>query len=226
MGGDVPTLQKGFKNENHAIEIFTKEVLKNLSELQEHGLFFSFTTDPMLPETVDLTIRAIGVCQEHKIPVKILTKCARFFTTPYEIPSIFVQIAIDNNWDKSLISVGFTLTGCDNREPNASPNAVRIEAMRTLHEAGFKTFASIEPIIDLDSSWQMIQQTNGFCDLFKVGLMSGRKYNWMDLRGFMLYCASVDAKFYFKDSFIQQARIERTELPGNCVGRDYNIFKS
>jgi hypothetical protein len=32
------------------------------------------------------------------------------------------------------------------------------------------------------------------------------------------------AKFYFKDSLLKQAGISRSELPGNCVGRDYNIF--
>jgi DNA repair photolyase len=57
---------------------------------------------------------------------------------------------------KRLVAVGWTLTGVDSAEPNASPNAERIEAMRKLHEAGFKVWASIEPIIDFDSSLTMI----------------------------------------------------------------------
>ena len=55
MGQNKPQLKKCFKDETHAIEIFKKEVESNLSELQKHGLFFSFTTDPMLPETIELT---------------------------------------------------------------------------------------------------------------------------------------------------------------------------
>ena len=111
MGGDVPVLKKCFKDEKHALEVFEKELMKNLSELQEHGLFFSFTTDPMLPETVDLTIRAIGACQRNMIPVKVLTKCTRYFTTPLEIPSIFVQIAIDNDWNKDLLAYRVVFDG-------------------------------------------------------------------------------------------------------------------
>jgi hypothetical protein len=32
------------------------------------------------------------------------------------------------------------------------------------------------------------------------------------------------AKFYFKDSLLKQAGINREDLPSNCVGRDYNMF--
>jgi DNA repair photolyase len=60
MGQDKPQLKKCFKNETDAFEIFSKELDKNLGELQKHGLFFSFTTDPLLPETEMLTFWAAG----------------------------------------------------------------------------------------------------------------------------------------------------------------------
>lgn len=121
--------------------------------------------------------------------------------------------------------LGFTLTGHDELESNASSNSDRIEAMKILHEGGYKTFASIEPIVDLKGSLSMINSTVGFCDLYKVGLLSGKKYNWRELRGFMLACTSLESKFYFKDSFISQADLDRANLPQSCVGRDYDMFK-
>jgi DNA repair photolyase len=78
MGQNKPQLKKCFKDESHALEVFCKELKANLQELQEHGLFFSFTTDPMLPETIFLTHEAITACRDSNIPVKILTKCTNW----------------------------------------------------------------------------------------------------------------------------------------------------
>lgn len=60
----TPTLQKAFRDEDDAVDQFGKEVLRNLPELMKHGLFFCFTTDPLLPETMGLTVRAVGICME------------------------------------------------------------------------------------------------------------------------------------------------------------------
>lgn len=62
LGIDHPELKKCFKDFDHAKEVFKKELQQNLEDLQKHGLFFSFTTDPMLPETIELTKEAIAIC--------------------------------------------------------------------------------------------------------------------------------------------------------------------
>lgn len=221
MGGNVPTLKKCFKDEGHALTVFKKELLQNIEQLREHGLFFSFTTDPMLPETSFLTLYAIEWCVENSIPIKILTKCTAWINNfPFE----WVEE------DKDIISFGFTLTGHDELEPNASTNAERIKAMKKLHAAGFKTFASIEPVIDFFSSYDMFIKSIGFCDLYKVGLESGKHYDKLELHSYlswMLIMASGNGnKIYFKDSLLKQAGISRESLPENCVGRDYKIHSS
>ena len=239
LGGDTPTLKKCFKDESHALEVFEKELKANLPELQKHGLFFSFTTDPFLTETIKNTIHAIMSCVENKVTVKILTKRSDFFiptSRDYhgenlwklmwgEIISleedIFYEIA-------EYVAFGFTLTGHDEMEPGASTNWERIKAMRTLHNAGFKTWASIEPIIDFKSSTTMIDdaETAG-CDLFKIGLERGKKYNKKECASFVHFIASVCAsKIYFKDSLLKAAGIRREDLPANCVTSDYNIFNN
>ena len=236
IGGDTPTLKKCFKDENHALEIFEKELKANLPELQKHGLFFSFTTDPMLcDETIFVTGKAVMNCIYYNIHVKILTKRADFFSyhnhfTDYIIPA--------NPYENSRkdVAFGFTLTGHDELEPNASTNAERIEAMRKLHEAGFKTWASIEPIIDIYSSFKMICRTIEYCDLYKIGIESGKKYNRKRLIEFISAVTSINhsepypngkfLKIYFKDNLLKAAGISRSKLPSNCVNRDYNIFNN
>lgn len=227
LGGDKSTLKKCFKDETHALEVFEKELMQNLQELQKHGIFFSFSTDPMLPETLDLTFRVVSICIYNEVPVKILTKCADSNVIGYFA-----------NWPKErfgyekrckLIAFGFTLTGHDELEPGASTNQERIEAMKKLHDAGFKTFASIEPIIDFESSLEMIRKTKEFCDLYKIGLMSGQKVDksfYDRLRGFNLgvvnTLANYHAKVYWKESIRKQFDV----FPdANCnVDKDYNIF--
>ncbi len=221
MGGDKPELKACFKDKDNAMEIFKKELTANLEELKYHGLFFTFTSDPLLYETKELTMLAINECLWNDIPVKLLTKCTKYISQfAYELQC--------TDYELNNIAFGFTLTGHDELEPNASTNAERIEAMKKLHEAGFKTWASIEPIIDFESSKRMIQQSTYFCDLYKIGLESGKKYDKQETNLFMLSCLNScvpnNNKIYFKDSFLKQAGINREDLHENCVTRKYNIF--
>jgi DNA repair photolyase len=229
LGGNKPTLKKCFKNETHALDVFRKEALDNANELRKHGLFFSFTTDPMLPETIDLTFNAINTLITNGIPVKILTKRADWVNAFLSDNGILV----DNKKAVKChnVSFGFTLTGHDELEPNASTNAERMDAMEKLYNAGFKVWASIEPIINLDASLNMIYKTEDVCHLFKIGLLSGKHYSKQELKKFITCVVSNQSpsqrtKFYFKDSLLKQAGILRKDLPGNCVDRGYNIFNN
>ncbi len=129
----------------------------------------------------------------------------------------------------------------ENQKTGVVAMAERIECMRNLHNAGFKTFASIEPIIDLKSSYEMIKQTLGFCDLYKIGLLSGHKdYTKYDVMGFVddvnylifnhTYSFpnfKTHIKVYWKDSVLDYTGMIRDDLPeGFCVGADYNIFSN
>lgn len=216
MGQDKPQLKKCFRSEEHALEVFEREMMQNLDSLREHGLFFTFTSDPMLPETHNLTYKACGLAIEQRVPVKVLTK------STYGFHKL--------NWNcglSGIVAFGFTLTGHDELEPNASTNAERITMMHDLHNATFKTFASIEPIVDFESSKAMINSTLGFCDLYKVGLMSGKKYDKVEAETFVEWLRELSGspKIYLKDSLRKLIRYTSEELGDNFVERDYNIFK-
>ena len=215
----TPRLKKCFKNEEHALRTFIKELEKNLDAIKKTGIFFSFTTDPLLKETRALTWAAVTACQAYNVPVQLLTKCS---LQPDEIPDFP---------HKNLIAIGFTLTGADELEPGASTNEERIESMQRLHERGYKTFASIEPVIDPFKAEDIILSTLGICDLYKVGLISGKGkdfYNsryvvelWWTLRDL----AMNGYKIYLKDSLLSYIDKERSTLK-NFVGADYNIFNN
>lgn len=221
LGGNTPTLKKCFKNEDHALEVFIKELQENISELKKHGLFFSFTTDPMLEETVSLTLEAVRICLLYRIPVKILTKNTKY---------IFKFLNYIATYEWRLLSFGFTLTGHDEIEPGTSTNAERIEAMKKLHNAGFKTFASIEPVIDFESSLQMIDATKNFCDLYKIGVESGKEKDYHYLKYLNLFIHQILKRYslnkiYFKDSLLKAAGMNRSELPENCVSSDFKLHE-
>ena len=227
MGAPVPTLKKCFKDTEHAARQFAKELLANIDEYRKHGIFFTFTSDPLLPETEALTNASVLYAVQHGVPCKILTKRADFY-----IHTQFYDY-------KHLIAFGFTLTGMDSMELHASTNAERITTMRYLHDRGFKTFASIEPVIRLDSSISMIYNALGACDLYKIGLLTGkRNYTQEEVSMFVRdvncmidihnYSREMQVKVYWKDSVLEFLKMERTDKKFGwafCVGSDYNIFK-
>ena len=219
---NAPQLKKCFKDTEDAFRIFSSELERNITELHKDGLFFTFSSDPMLPEAKPLTLRCIDWALDKGVPVQILTKRAEF---AQDIR--WVQLVPEK---RKKIAFGFTLTGCDDLEPGASSNQERMDAMRKLHDLGYRTFASIEPVVDPVSSMKCIWLTADCCDLFKVGLMSGKKdYVYKDIAGMLDEIKDFQTKhacrFYLKDSFVSFLNTDRETLGNSFVGKDYNIFK-
>lgn len=173
MGGNRPQLKKCFINEEHAFNVFQKEAAQNLAMLKKTGIFFSFSTDPLLPECQKLTWYATEIATLSDIPVKILTKSTAFFKK-WE-----TYLKLLSEKQKSLIHFGFTLTGRDDQEPFSSPNRDRVETMHLIKEMGYNTFASIEPVIDFNNSLKMIVDTKDVCSWYGIGLMTknGKVYD-------------------------------------------------
>lgn len=169
LGGTTPVLKKSLQSPEKAFEIFT-------AELQKYGpsitgsLFFTFTSDPCLPETIDLNMACIAAAMNHGIPCTLLTKRADFIDT-----EAWNTLCSSVTNVREMLKVGFTQTGCDDLEPYASPNNERLETMKLLHDDGFYTWASIEPVMDLQASYAMILASREFCQFYKIGVPSGCK---------------------------------------------------
>ena len=197
LGGTEVKLKKCFKDEEHAAKVFLEELVKWWKPCMEHGIFLSFTTDPLIEATLALTCFAIREASIRGIHVYVLTKNATFIDN--EVFRYYV-FAVPHYLHK-LIHFGFTLTGCDDMEPNASTNKERIRAMRVMSFLGFSTFASIEPVIDWQSAKDVIIQSLPWCQHYKIGLRSGVKKDYYD----------VDESFYSISEIIGMAsKYERT----------------
>lgn len=217
LGSDVPKLKKCFKDEQHALDIFAKELAVNLEELKKHGLFFSFTTDPMLPETNNLTYLALWYAEVRGVPVKILTKRTDWIG--------------NGTWKafrKDITAIGFTITNKNHLEAGACSNEKRFDALKTLHDAGFKTFVSLEPMFDFTTGRTIISKliADKSCDLVKIGLLSGKKYKAHQALEFYYWLRDQNPPFkiYIKDSLSKLISPITTIQGQPFVSRSYNIF--
>ena len=231
LGTGTPELRSCFKSDDDVLKKFEKELIARRDELiADGGIFFSFITDPCLPETISLTQRCAVMAMKNGVPVTILTKMAYWPLADSSKEMLTVGA------ETKLLCVGFTLTGHDEMEPNADPTYARADGMRYLHEHGIKTFASIEPIIDFDSSLKMIEKTIGFCDLYRIGLRSGVKADYYDREKLAFFIGQVEglmlvkqsnAKVYWKESVRNSISFDCSDYwtSRNYVNADYNIFK-
>ena len=177
LGGNVAQLKKCFKDEADAACILRKELDKHLEQCQRYGIFLSFSTDPLILNTRELTGIAITEALVRDIPVWILTKDATFIYDEEFME--YIDIVNPNYRDR--IHFGFTLTGRDDMEPHASINHDRIRAMQWMNIKGFSTFASIEPVIDWRSAERVVLESLPHCDHFKLGLRSGVKKDYYNI---------------------------------------------
>lgn len=197
VGGTTVRLKKQLIDEATAFKMFQSELKKYKEQIKADGaLHFNFVSDPCLPETIALNSMCIDYAISQGVPCQILTKRADWLSHP----------SVQNYLScKDMISVGFSLTGCDDMEPGASTNEQRIWAMQVLHDAGVPTWASIEPIIDPQKSYDVIARSQNCCDHYKIGILSGKKsYTPQQIRDFVMAVDALGLKsVYWKKSLIE-----------------------
>ena len=196
--------------------------------IEDGGVFMSFTCDPLDAEdnVQNYTLYAVKILLRYGIPVTLLTKNVVWLK--------------EDNWKKllkeypkhiccsshhALLTVGFTITGKDELEPNARSTEKRIEALRKLHdEYKIKTFVSLEPIIDLHSASEVIKKTYKITDEIRIGVQSPIKKDRYDPNEFVGFIAAVktlarglDCRFMVKDSMYKQAETFEGAYRDLCV---------
>lgn len=166
-------------------------------------VLFCFTTDPYSHADVEhgLTRVALTEALANRVPVSILTKGGR---------RALRDLDLFQRFGRSIL-VGATLTGCDDLEPGAAPNAERLEVLRELHAAGVPTWASFEPVIRPDASLALLREAVQVCDLVKIGKVN----DWqgadkgIDWRAFLdasvAICEAARCRYYIKTDLWQQA---------------------
>ncbi|MCK9517581.1 MAG: hypothetical protein M0R74_00930 [Dehalococcoidia bacterium] len=130
-------------------------------------ILLSFMSDPYCSaeRTHRKTREALGVLRSYGCSVAVLTKGG---TRCLDDLNLF------HGWQDGRVKIGATLTfnsSVHSRqwEPGAADPGDRIDALRQLHAAGIKTWASIEPVIIPSESLAIIEASLPYVDAYKVG---------------------------------------------------------
>jgi DNA repair photolyase len=152
-----------------------KEAWKYCKAGIKEQIFLSFTTDVFNPFDVSLTRPTIETIQKYGMGICTLTKGGH-----RALP--FLDLFRP---DRDCFAS--TLTSLNNEvslewEPKAALPKERLDTLRQFHEAGIFTWVSLEPVIDTETAKEIIRETAGFVDLYKVGRINynrlTRLTNW------------------------------------------------
>lgn len=117
-------------------ELLDKEIPRLKNKIQSVHLCFS--TDPFMygfDEIAAMSLAAIKKLNDAGIKCTVLTKGI--------LPVELAELSKANEYGISLVSLDENYRA--QMEPNAAPYAERIHALKRLHEAGCKTWISMEP---------------------------------------------------------------------------------
>lgn len=120
----------------NTIELLNREIPKLKDKIKSVQL--CFTTDPFMlgySEVSEMSIKAISLLNENGIKCTALTKGI--------LPIELATLSKDNEYGITLISLDEEFRKAI--EPNAASYQERIASLRALHNAGCKTWVSIEP---------------------------------------------------------------------------------
>ena len=168
---------------SNALELLDKEIPKYKSKIKSVQL--CFTTDPFMygyEDVKDMSFKLIAKLNAADIKCCILTKGI--------LPIELAKYSPKNEYGITLVSLSEDFR--KQMEPNSAPFVERIAALRALHNAGCKTWVSIEPyptpnIIEQDLD--EILETISFVDKIIFGRLHYNKQ----------VTAFKDHKQYFND---------------------------
>jgi len=123
----------------NTLELLDKELPKLKSKINK--VFLCFTTDPFMygfPEINELTLEIIKRLSLADLKVVTISK-----GTYPEILTDFELFGRQNEYGATVVSLSEDFR--QKFEPGAAPVLKRIEALRSLHEVGLKTWVSMEP---------------------------------------------------------------------------------
>lgn len=182
-------------------EAFLHNLEKDAKRYQAAGktaqVMLSFTTDPYHPGENTLTRAVLELLQRYGLAICTLTKGGHRALRDLDL------------FRPKRDAFASTLTSLDDRfsakwERNAQLPADRIATLRKFHEAGIFTWVSLEPTLSAEASLEIVRQTHGFIDLFKIGrvnyLPMTKTTDWRDYTLRMIeLCAQLNVRHYVKE---------------------------
>lgn len=206
--GDIASYEEWCKPAlvENTLEILDEEIPKFKSKI--HMLHLCFTTDPFMyeyNEVGDMSLAAIKKLNAAGIPCSVLTKGI--------LPAELANCSKENEYGITLVSLNEEFRR--KMEPGSATFADRLAALRVLHDAGCKTWVSIEPyptpnIIEQDLN--EILRAVGFVDKIIFGRTNysktasaypeHRKFYNEQAQTVIKYCEEHGKNYHIKDGTI------------------------
>lgn len=153
----------------NALEILDTEIPKFKDKIE--SVHLCFTSDPFMygyDEVADMSIAIIKKLNDAGIKCTVLTKGI--------LPIALAELSPRNEYGITLVSLDENFR--QEMEPNSAPFAERIHALRALHDAGCKTWVSIEPYPTpnfIEQDLNEILEAISFCDKIIFGRLNYNK---------------------------------------------------
>lgn len=190
----------------NALEILDEEIPKLKDKI--NSVHLCFTSDPFMygyDEVADLSVAIIKKLNNAGIKCTVLTKGI--------LPLKLTELSSENEYGITLVSLDEDFR--KEMEPNTAPYLERIQALKALHDAGCKTWVSVEPYPTpnfIEQDLTMILETVGFSDKIIFGRLNYNKKvsEYKDYKTFfntcaqnvIEYCEKNNKKYHIKDGTI------------------------
>lgn len=166
--------REDFDNNVKARPNFIKLLKKDAIKYQLAGItsqvMLSFTTDPFnhLDAVLGLTRQTIQVLKDHGLGFCTLTKGGSRALRDLDL------------FRPNRDAFASTLTTLTNKvsmqwEPGAALPQDRLDTLKAFYDAGIFTWVSLEPVIDTETTLEIIRQSCDFVNLYKVGRINYHK---------------------------------------------------
>ena len=190
----------------NALEVLDVEIPKLKDKIE--SVHLCFTSDPFMYGYEEVKRMSLGIIEKlnsARIKCTVLTKGV--------LPIELANLSPENEYGITLVSLDKEFRR--EMEPNTAPFDERIEALRALHNAGCKTWVSMEPYPTpnfIEQDLKSILDAVGFCDKIifgrlnynkKVSEYKGYKQFFNDCTQIVIeYCKANNKKYHIKDGTI------------------------
>jgi len=169
----------------NTLEILDKEIPKYKDKIK--SVHLCFTSDPFMfgyDEISEMSIAIVKKLNNADIKCTVLTKGI--------LPIVLSELSSENEYGITLVSLDEDFR--KEMEPNTAPYDKRINALKALHDAGCKTWVSIEPYPTpnfVKQDLREILNAVGFCDKIIFGRLNYNKKvsEYKDYKKFFNDCA-------------------------------------
>ena len=190
----------------NALELLDEEIPKYRDKIE--SVHLCFTTDPFMygyGEVAEMSIAIIRRLNAEGIKCTALTKGV--------LPVELAELSPENEYGITLVSLDENFR--QEMEPNTAPFDDRIQALRALHDAGCKTWVSMEPYPTpnfIEQDLEAILEAIGFCDKIIFGRLNYNK-KVSEYKGYkqffnacaqsvIAYCERTGKDYHIKDGTI------------------------